>query len=79
MTTERTFSSTHVYSLAFWLVGLTLILFRMIYGWNTGSLGLFFAGIGGVLNIRGFIHHMEWRERNAFELGRDAERIRSIR
>lgn len=78
MTNERKFSSTHVYSLAFWAVGFALAILELIYGWDLGELGILAAGVGGVINIKGFILHMECREREAFRMGEQFERIRSI-
>lgn len=78
MPNERKFSSTHVYSLGFWIVGFLLAFAELIYRWDLGELGILTAGIGGVLNIRGFILHMECREREAFSLGEQVERLRSV-
>lgn len=78
MTNERTFSSTHIYSLAFWAAGLVLVLLELIYGWDTGELGILSAGVGGLVNIKAFLMHMECREKRAFELGEQYERLRSV-
>jgi hypothetical protein len=53
---------------------------------ETDSLGLFFAGMGGVMNMRTClrsaieegVHRVTSREREAFELGRRAE-VRNLR
>lgn len=78
MPNERTFSSTHVYSLAFWVAGFALAIVEVVTELDVGELGILLAGIGGVANIKAFLLHMECREREAFHLGEQYERLRAV-
>lgn len=53
-----------------WIFGLGLVGLAAVYDYPVGQLGLMSAGIGIVLNVRGFFLQMEERERKAFEFGR---------
>lgn len=75
---ERKFPATHVYALGFWISGFVLVLLDLFTNFETGELGILMAGIGGLLNVRGLLMHLECRERQAFSLGQDVERLRSI-
>lgn len=57
-----------------WVLGALLIIWHMVSGDPTGSLGLFLAGVGGVLTIRSFFCAQARRECAAFELGRESVR-----
>lgn len=61
-------------ALTLWTIGLGLIVLGFAAGEVFAELGLFFAGIGGVLNIRGFFCRQARREQAAFDLGREAMR-----
>lgn len=65
----RKVNALHMVSLGLWGIGLAMVLFWTFGEVRTGSLGLLFAGAGGVLNIRAFLAEMEERERRAFEVG----------
>lgn len=61
-----------------WPAGLALVILDLMTGIQTGELGLYLAGAGGVLTIRGFFCEMRQRERDAYRLGEEAG-VRSIR
>lgn len=69
-------SVTTIVSLSMWAAGGILIVLGFPETTSYGQVGLYLAGIGGVLSIRTFIVRLERcqraRERNAFELGHDA-------
>lgn len=76
MMSERKLSALHVCAAPFWVVGLFLIALQVLFGYEgLGSLGLLLAMVGGVVNIRAMLFHMEdrliSRERSAFDLGRE--------
>lgn len=60
-----------------WAVGLGLIVLGLITKHDFGQLGL--AAVCGACTwqVRGYICGLTWREREAFELGKDS--VRSIR
>lgn len=79
-------SVTILTALAFvlWITGGALVLTGQLGASpHLGQVGLLAAGLGGVINIRGFIDNLTERERNAFEVGRQYERpgggVRSLR
>lgn len=81
--TDCKLSALHVTGGAFWVTGLFFVILRMIWGFHGfGALGLYIAGIGGLLNVRAMIFAQGARERGAFEMGRqvgspaDVSRIR---
>lgn len=66
-----------------WLVGLTLgIVYAATGTRGTGVIGLMFVIGGATLTVRcylvGLACYLTCRERNAFELGLDAQRLRSV-
>lgn len=69
---------------ACWTLGLVLILFDIwIPGGDSGygRLGLYVAGVGGVLTCRHYSRDLHEREQRAFDLGRDHEqsKVRQLR
>lgn len=76
--TDRKFSATHVYSLAFWVAGFAFVVVEVVTSLDVGELGILLAGIGGVANIKGFLLNLECREREAFHMGEEVERLRSV-
>ncbi len=76
---DRPVSVTHAVSVGFWIVGLLFILLGLFEVWPTGDLGLFVAGVGGVLTIRGYLCSLHAREAAAFEMGRDSAGVRALR
>lgn len=85
MSGEQQYPAVHVFATAFWIVGGAGVVLNAVFGFHTGIAGLFLAGIGGVLNIRGLIRHhhhqiveMHESQRNAFELGRDVGRDNNV-
>ncbi len=76
---ERPVSIVHATAVAFWIAGLLLIVADLFAAWRTSDLGLFVAGVGGVLTIRGYLCHLHDREVRAFELGRDVAGLRSVK
>lgn len=70
---DRDVSATHAIATLLWIAGFTLVILAMIWTHPTlGMLGILLAGVGGVLNVRGMIHHMEGREMKALEMGVEA-------
>ena len=67
---EHKISTLHVGALGCWVVALVLVGLNMAYLYRTAQLGLLFAGVGMLLNIRAFIDDLESRERRAFDFGR---------
>lgn len=76
---DRPVSVTHAVSVGFWIAGLVFVGLELFAIWPTAALGLFLAGVGGVLTIRGYFCHMQDREREAFEIGREAAELRRVR
>lgn len=76
---DRPVSVTHAVSVGFWIVGLLLIILGLIEVWPTGDLGLFVAGVGGVLTVRAYLCSLHAREVAAFELGRKSAGIKAVR
>lgn len=74
---DRTITATTAAALFLWPAGLGLVLLDLFTAVNTGQLGLYLAMGGGVLNIRGFFCAQNYRERNAFYLGRDSVKLDS--
>lgn len=74
---DKTISSTTALAMLLWPAGFLLIILDLMTGWEAGELGLFLAGAAGVLNIRGFFCDLRYREREAYEIGRDS--VRSLR
>jgi hypothetical protein len=68
-----TITPYHVLAVLGWLVGTAVILFDMFFMVSNdyGHFGLLVAGAAGVLNIRGFIHGRECRDKEMFDLGRE--------
>lgn len=79
---DRDVSATAVAAWALWIVGGALVVVGAFFDlWFTG-VGLYTAGVGGVLSIRRMFCEDSRRRQNAFELGRDYERagpVRSLR
>jgi hypothetical protein len=67
--------STVGWLLAFVIIGAEIV-FEPLHG--LGHLGLLIGGAAATLQVRGFIHEREGRDRRMFELGRDAGSLRSI-
>lgn len=79
---ERNISALLVAAIALWIVGGVLILLHVVGVFTTGfgHVGLYLAGMGGVLNIRHFFCQMHSREADAFNLGRECQdKIRPVR
>ena len=77
---DRNISLHHVSAAALWVLGASLITIGLIASTpGLGHLGLMAAGMGGVLNIRGFICESMNREQNAFLLGQDSATMRRVR
>lgn len=60
-----------------WILGLGLLTLAFITDLELSSFGLFCAVAGGVLNVRGSVHRLSMREKNAYDLGRES--VRAIR
>lgn len=75
-------SAHHVVAAGLWAVGVALVIIGMLVGNESiGQLGILSAGLGGVINIRGFICKSARRDQRMFELGRDfgSQDVRSLR
>lgn len=59
-----------------WLAGIALVLLDLLVFAtdDLGHLGLLVVAGSAVLNVRGFIHRLECREKAAFDFGRDSVR-----
>lgn len=70
-----------VLATALWFLGGTLIVIEVFGGPDgLGNLGIYLAGMGGVLNVRRFACQAGGlRERRAFEMGREVgEEMRAV-
>ena len=76
---DKNISATWAGSSLAWGVGLVLILLDMVTSAGTQCLGLYVAGVGGLLNVRTWLTQMYHRELEAFNIGREYERtLRSL-
>ena len=84
MMEDRPLSATVVASALLWVVGVALVGTDLLFGHGgAGRAGLLSAMGGATLTVRRFacnaVDSLVARERNAFELGQDAARLRSTR
>lgn len=79
--TDRNISATTTLAVLMWMVGAALALTELFTHLDIGELGIVIAAAGATMNVRGFFCHIAYRERNAFELGREYEegRVTSLR
>lgn len=74
---ESTVTVRTVTALLLWTAGIIAIGLSFFGPLQLAAIGLLLAGMGGVVQIRGFLCALERRERNAFDLGRDS--VRNLR
>lgn len=71
---DRNISLRTALACLLWAAGACLSILDL-FGWlNAGSIGIVAAIAGATLNIQGFVAHLAYRERNAFEIGCDYAR-----
>jgi hypothetical protein len=76
---DREISVTWLVSVAMWATGFGMIVVGMVIGnGGLGQLGLWHSAVGACLSVRGYILDLHYRERNAFELGRDSAELRGL-
>lgn len=79
MIADKDVSATAVASWTLWILGGALVVVGAFFDlWFTG-VGLYAAGMGGVLSIRRMLCEDATRRQQAFEMGRDYERGDSVR
>lgn len=71
---DRNISAISTVAYMMWGAGAVLIALSFIGPPQIGFVGLFVAGAGGVIQIRGFFCAQQRREFSAFELGQDFAR-----
>lgn len=78
---DRSISFTSAVSAALWVLGVMLVMLDIALGEDAiGRLGFVVAMGGATLSVRSFICTLAYRERNAFEMGREyAEGQRAVR
>lgn len=75
---DRSISLLTILATGFWLTALMLIVCSIAHRTaHWGNLGLLSAAVAIILNVRQFFCHMEARQREIFELGRES--MRSVR
>lgn len=64
-----------------WIIGGTLALLELFTSLEAGAAGVTIATGAAVLNVRAYFCRLQYREENAFRLGRDfgAADVRSLR
>ena len=73
---DRTVSALCVLTYLLWTVGLGLAVADLFLpADDLGHLGLIIVAVAAVLHVRSFFAAFDAAQRNAFELGRDAERM----
>jgi hypothetical protein len=76
---DRTISLHHVSAAALWVVGAALVTIGLLAGIpGLGHIGLMAAGMGGVLNIRGFMCRALTDQRETFELGVEYAELKRV-
>ena len=73
MMLDRNTYVAHFAAAVFWMVGIGFVIVEMTSTNQTGDLGVLFAGVGILLNVRGFLFEVNRREQNAYTMGRDHE------
>ena len=71
---DRNLSAMHVIATALWCSGLLLIVIDLLDVADLDSLAAVTVAAGAVLNVRGFLCHMEQRTERAFDVGREVGR-----
>lgn len=71
---EKEVAVTSVAALACWVVGLTLVVIGIVSDDAWGALGLYVAGVAGVITIRRCVMAVVHARQDVFDMGRDYER-----
>src|SRR5690349_13905241 len=70
---DRKISAGKTVAYTLWAAGFLCIAASFVLPLQVAAIGLFLAGAGGVLTIRGYVCALQQREQNAFDIGRDYE------